>query len=340
MPVRQSRRGGDRDRSAAHDPLPAARLRQLGRSGEHPRALGRAPRLRPLRRSRLTGNASSSPPVVRGVERRPKRVSRRKVLRWSAGLLAGSIAVDAMGIEPNGLVFETITVPIRDLPVPFEGYRIAFVTDTHWPRNIDRTFIRAAIDMGLAFRPDLFLFGGDFIDTWRLNDVPKCAGVFEGPVAQDGVFGVLGNHDWALDGVRAHTEIERTSPIRILMNEHVLLRRGGETIALGGLEDLWRRYPDLEATLKGIPPEMPRLLLSHNPDTAEMYIGSSHLAESRRVDLQISGHTHGGEINLPFLGPPHIPSKYGNKFSQGLVQGALHRVYVSRGITSPRGIRF
>ena len=275
-----------------------------------------------------------------GVERAPRRTTRRKVLRWGAGLVAGSLAVDAWGIEPNGLVFETITIPIPDLPAPFEGYRIAFVTDTHYPRNIDRAFIRRAIEMGNAFRPDLFLFGGDFVDTHGLDAVPKIAGVFEGPAAPDGVVGVLGNHDWVMDGERVRSEIERTSPIRLLLNEHILLRRGGETIALAGLEDLWERHLDLERALVGIPPEMPRLVLGHNPDSAERYIGSAHLAESRRVDLQISGHTHGGEIVLPFFGAPLIPSAYGKKFAQGYVRGKLHPVYVSRGITSPRGVRF
>ena len=194
--------------------------------------------------------------------------------------------------------------------------------------------------MGRAFDPHLFALGGDFIDTKGLTKNPKLAGVFEPLAAPDGVFGVLGNHDWGIDGHEVAREIERTSPMRILMNEHVLLKRGGETIALAGLEDLWKRYPDTERALVGISPEMPRIMLSHNPDLAEYYCGSSKLAESRRIDLQLSGHTHGGEVRIPLFGPPHIPSKYGRKFEQGLVQGALQRVYVSRGICSPRGVRF
>lgn len=263
------------------------------------------------------------------------KTSRRKVLRWGAGVAAGALALDAWGIEPNGLVFERVTLPICDLPAPFEGYRIAFVTDVHYPRRISRGYIRRAIEVGNAFRPDLYLFGGDFVDTHDLAVVPDVAGVFEGPTAPDGVFGVLGNHDWLMDGHRVLAEIERTSPVRILMNEHVRLRRGGEEIALGGIEDLWTRAPDLGRALAGVPPEMPRLVLGHNPDTAERPFGAVP-----RVDLQISGHTHGGEIVLPLLGPPHIPSEFGQKFAQGYVRGALHPVYVSRGITSPRGVRF
>lgn len=288
----------------------------------------------------MVGTPIAGSRLILPVERASRRTTRRKVLRWGVGLAAGTLTVDAWGIEPNGLVFETRTLPIPDLPVPFEGYRIAFVTDTHYPRRINQAFIQRAIEMGNAFRPDLFLFGGDFVDTHGLDAVPKIAGVFEGPSAPDGVFGVLGNHDWILDGEEVRREIGRTSPVRLLFNEHVILRRGGETIAIAGVEDLWMRRPDLERALVGIPAEMPRLLLSHNPDTAERYIGSSHLAESRRVDLQISGHTHGGEIVLPLFGAPLIPSAYGQKFAQGYVQGALHPVYVSRGITSPRGVRF
>ena len=85
---------------------------------------------------------------------------------------------------------------------------------------------------------------------------------------------------------------------------------------------------------------MPRILLSHNPDPAEQGFGPDQGKTIPRVDLQISGHTHGGEIQIPFLGPPKIPSHFGRKFEQGLVEGKLHRVYVSRGICSPRGVRF
>ena len=268
------------------------------------------------------------------------KLSRRTVLKAGAALAVGGVGVDAFAIEPRRLRFERVTVPIADLPEPFHGYRIAFLTDVHYPRNIDRGFINEAIAMGNAFGPDLWTFGGDLIDTKGLSAVPTLAGVFEHAWAKDGTYGVLGNHDWHLDGPETIREVERTSPIRFLHNRHVLLNRGGESIALAGLEDLWEREPDLELALKGVTPEMPRLLLSHNPDTAELYVGSTGLAESRRVDLQLSGHTHGGEIVLPFFGAPKIPSRYGRKFDQGLVQGALHRVYVGRGIASPRKVRF
>ncbi len=265
------------------------------------------------------------------------KVSRRKLLRWTgygvAGVVGGS-ALDAFAVEPNALRFERVRVPVKGLPPAFEGYRIAFVTDVHYPRNISRDFVRRAVAMGNGFRPDLFLFGGDFIDGPSASGVPSLAGLFDAASAPDGVYGVLGNHDWWIDGPGCRAEVERTSPVRFLDNASVRLRKGGDEIALAGLEDLWCRQPDLDAALAGIPPDMPRLLLSHNPDTAESVRGSG------RVDLQLSGHTHGGEVVLPFYGPPFLPSRYGDKFARGLVGGALHRVYVSRGITSPRRVRF
>lgn len=268
-------------------------------------------------------------------------LSRRKLLKWTAKGAVGIVglsALDAFAIEPRFLDLERITVPIRDLPAPFEGYRIAFVTDIHYPRNTSRDYIRRAVELGNSIRPDLYLFGGDFVEGGRFaksgERVPNLSGLLEGANAPDGVFAVLGNHDWSVDGDATRAEVERVSRARFLDNASVRLRRGGEEIALAGLEDLWCRRPDLDVALAGIPEEMPRLLLSHNPDTAEATNGSG------RVDLQISGHTHGGEIVIPFYGPPYLPSRYGTKFAQGLVRGALHRVYVSRGIASPRRARF
>ena len=262
-------------------------------------------------------------------------ISRRKLLRWTARGAAGIVglgALDAFAIEPRFLDLARVTVPIRDLPASFEGYRIAFLTDVHYPRHIDRGFIRRAVELGNSTNPDLYLFGGDYVDGG--HTVPSLANLFDGAKAPDGLYGVLGNHDWWVDGDGVRAEIERTSRIEFLDNRHVRLRRGGDEIALAGLEDLWCRRPDLDQALAGVPPEMPRLLLSHNPDTAEATNGSG------RVDLQLSGHTHGGEIVLPLYGPPYLPSHYGRKFAQGLVEGKLHRVYVSRGIASPRRVRF
>ena len=263
------------------------------------------------------------------------KVSRRKLLGWGAGFSVTALGLDALAYEPRHLRFEPVTIPIRDLPLSFEGYRIAFITDIHVPKRISRAFVHEAIAMAHGFRPDVLLFGGDFVDApLKGGGAPSLAGYFESASAPDGVFGVLGNHDWWTDGHAVARDLEKNSPIQLLENHNVRLRRNGEEIALAGIEDLWCRDPDLTRALGGIPASMPRVVLSHNPDTAEECKGHG------RVDLQLSGHTHGGEVVIPFYGPPFLPSNYGRKYEQGLVEGKLHLVYVARGICRPRAIRF
>jgi predicted MPP superfamily phosphohydrolase len=161
------------------------------------------------------------------------------------------------------------------------------------------------------------------------------AGIFDGYNAPDGLFGVLGNHDHWYNADAVLEDVAKNTPLKIIEHTHVLLRRGESMIALGGVGDLWTDRVDLSSTFAGVSDSIPRILLSHNPDVAEIAANAGV-----RVDLQLSGHTHGGEIRLPVFGPPAVPSRYGRKYERGLVQGPGWPVYVNRGLCSPRFIRF
>ena len=116
-------------------------------------------------------------------------------------------------------------------------------------------------------------------------------------------------------------------------NRHRIIERGGDRLAIGGVEDRYLGHPDPVRAFAGLSPEVPRILLSHSPDVAEDQVWPT------RVDLQLSGHTHGGEIRLPGLPAFATASDYGQKFVSGLAQGRSHRVYTGRGVGSPRGVR-
>ena len=104
-------------------------------------------------------------------------------------------------------------------------------------------------------------------------------------------------------------------------------------MAIGGVGDLWCGVVDVPKTFSHTPPDVTRILVSHNPDLAE------DLKDPVRVDLQISGHMHGGQIYVPGYGGLLHPSKYGNKFCQGLVKGKAHPVYTTRGLHSTGRVR-
>ena len=263
-----------------------------------------------------------------------RRISRLALLKWGALTLGSAAAIDGYGVEPRILTLETREIPIAGLPSAFDGYRIALLTDLHYPRWITGDFLRQAISVADRFQPDLMAFGGDLFDIRGLPRVPSVKGLYDEAKAPDGVVGVLGNHDYGRPVKDVYREIARSTPIRMIENTSFIVERKGQALAIGGVGDLWHGVVNPRQAFAGVPPEVPRILLSHNPDVAE------ETSRSVRVDLQLSGHTHGGQVRLPFGPTLHVPSRYGNKFDQGLVQGWSHRVYVSRGICTVRWVRF
>ena len=115
----------------------------------------------------------------------------------------------------------------------------------------------------------------------------------------------------------------------MLTPERRLVPAADAGLAVAGVGDLWEDRQDYQRALGGLPGSMPRLLLSHNPDLAEQ---AEFIRSGLRVDLMLSGHTHGGQVRLPGLGAPISSSRFGQKYSQGLVEGPVCRVFVCRGI--------
>lgn len=212
---------------------------------------------------------------------------------------------------------------IDDLPASFDGYRIAFLTDTHVASFMRRGLYRAAVDETMRFAPDLILLGGDFV-TWERH-IPLMAEVLlTGLEARDGVYAVLGNHDyWANgDGVVAAMTARG---VRFVINRSVALRRGDDVIALAGIDELYRGEPDVDAAFRNVDPKVPCLGLSHHPDVID-------LLDGRRVDLLVCGHTHGGQIRMPFFGSIVVPSKHEGRYASGFHRAGRVLMYVSRGI--------
>jgi predicted MPP superfamily phosphohydrolase len=139
-----------------------------------------------------------------------------------------------------------------------------------------------------------------------------------------GVYAVPGNHDLQDQSGLYHEAIASTRLID-LTNRSKEIVLSGESLWLAGVDDLWRGRPNLPSALAGIPQHSAVILLCHNPDFMEE-------VPDARVGLALCGHTHGGQIYLPAFGSPWIPSKYGEKYRHGLVQGPRSQVFVSRGL--------
>jgi uncharacterized protein len=212
---------------------------------------------------------------------------------------------------------------VDDLPPSFDGYRIAFLTDTHVASFMRRGLYREVVAQAMRFDPDLVLLGGDFV-TWERH-IPLMAEVLlTGLEARDGVYAVLGNHDyWAnRDGVIAAMTARG---VRFIINRSVALRRGDEAISLVGIDEVYRGEPDVDTAFARADPHVPCLGLSHHPDVID-------LLDGRRVDLLVCGHTHGGQIRVPFFGSIVVPSKHEARYASGFHREERVLMYVSRGI--------
>ncbi|VAW37066.1 hypothetical protein MNBD_DELTA02-537 [hydrothermal vent metagenome] len=255
-----------------------------------------------------------------------------KILGYGAGgltlALGGSVALLANSryYAPRRIVVEDVTVPVKDLPAGFEGFKICQLTDIHHGYQVEMEFVDKALDIALRLNPDIYALTGDYASYKT-----KFADAVIGRLATlRGVYdtvAVLGNHDHWVGGYKYVPAVLRRSGIGLLNNTHIILERDGGKLCIAGVDDLRVGRPDLGQALYGVPQDMPRILLSHNPDLADEKLGDN------RVDLMLSGHTHGGQIRLPFsLYAPYTNSRYGQKYTGGFVKTGNTLVYVSRGI--------
>ena len=265
-----------------------------------------------------------------------KKPTRRQFLQWASASAISAPFLEGLVLEPNRIDSQRIAIPIDDLPPEFEGYRISLFSDIHYPIGSDAEFIHRAVRLANEFKPDLIAIPGDFFHRRQGGVVFRLDGLFDDLKAPDGILGTLGNHDHSYGCNEVSLVIEEDTPIKLIDNSNIILKRGTGSLAIAGVADLWSLQVNMDKAMEGIPSHVPRILLSHNPDVAEYYDGNHH-----RVDLQLSGHTHGGQCIIPgIIDPTTKVSRYGSKFNRGLIQGSRHRVFVTKGLARLHGVRF
>jgi predicted MPP superfamily phosphohydrolase len=265
------------------------------------------------------------------------RLSRRRFLTGGVRI-AGGIAVAGLGYgllaEPRWFRVTRLSFPVRGLPPALDGLRLVQLTDIHHGPWLSLRYVRCVVEAANALQPDLVLLTGDYIHQ-SADYIRPVAAELARLRARLATVAVLGNHDWGEDGPQMRQELMQAGiPMldnaqRVLTPDGRLVEDAAEGLALCGVGDLWRDRQDYAAALAGLPAAMPRLLLSHNPDVAEE---RDFVCSGLRVDLMVSGHTHGGQVYVPGLGTPIVPSRYGQKYAGGLVRGPVCPVFVCRGI--------
>lgn len=247
--------------------------------------------------------------------------------RWGGAALLGAGAAGLLGglyatlVEPGRPRLERVTLHLPGLPPALDGLRIGQISDTHLGVPWSERNLAWAVAQMRREQPDLLALTGDFVTLHTALE--RVGPLLAGLSAPLGVYAVPGNHDYweGLDDLRG--QLDRAG-IALLLNEHRRLSWSGAELWLVGLDDIWEGQGDLEAALRGVPAGAFTLLLAHAPDAADE-------AARRGVALQLSGHTHGGHLRLPLIGPFARPI-YGLNYVIGRYQVGPTALYVSRGL--------
>jgi uncharacterized protein len=239
----------------------------------------------------------------------------------------------AQNIEPKWTEIAYVPVKIPRLAPAFEGYQIAQISDVHADQWMNRDRLKHIVTLINHLQPDAIAITGDFVT--RDADVyePNLVAAFKELAPKDLTVAVLGNHDhWTSQEVIRR--MLKRSNIVDLSNSVATLQRGDSVLHLAGVDDVWTKHDRLDLVLEQLPAVGAAVLLVHEPDFADTSVATG------RFDLQMSGHSHGGQVTLPFLGAPKLPP-YGKKYSSGRYQVGNMVQYTNRGIgmVTPR-VRF
>jgi len=271
-------------------------------------------------------------PVITEERRTTRRtISRRRFLGLTAALGAAVLAGDSLLLEPNRpqLVRQELALP--RWPAALDGYKIAVLSDFHYDPVFSVHPLRAAIPVVNGLRPDLIALTGDFVTHASFGGnrrkaayaAEPCASFLRQMKAPHGLWAVMGNHD-AITDPKLVTSILQSTGIRVLDNQSTPVEHAGARFWLSGVDDVLKGNSDLNAALANVPKGEPTILLAHEPDYADF-------VARYPVDLQLSGHSHGGQVRLPFL-PPFYEPPLAQKYIAGLFRVGPLTLYTNRGI--------
>jgi hypothetical protein len=233
-------------------------------------------------------------------------------------------SISAIEDESQDLIVKRVVLPIKGLMPSLEGFTITQLSDFHLYPFTEKSLVEEAVAISNSLNADLTVLTGDYV--WHeLGAIHELAPILARLNAKQGVYAAMGNHDlWTdVDVVKAAFDEVR---LPYLINQGVTITQGKASFILVGLDDGWSGEPDLQAALADSPADVPVVLLLHEPDLAD------HYSLMPRVILQLSGHTHGGQIRFPRLGGAVILPYLGRKYDYQLYRVNEMWLYTNPGI--------
>lgn len=251
-------------------------------------------------------------------------------MRLGATAGVAALAASTTLLEPNLPRVVLKEIALRRWPSQLDGFTIALLSDFHYDPYFSVHPLRRAIGLVNALQPHLIALTGDFVSAPMFGEPARaaaaaepCAELLRKMHAPHGLWAVLGNHDCYTDSKRVSSAL-RAAGIAVLTNQSVPIERDGARFWLGGVEDVLEESADVGATLRDVPSGEAVVLMAHEPDYAD------HVS-AHPVDLQLSGHSHGGQIRVPYMRPFFLP-ELAKKYIWGLYKIHALTLYTNPGL--------
>jgi predicted MPP superfamily phosphohydrolase len=258
------------------------------------------------------------------------QLTRRRFLIGS-GITAAGLALYAGEVARHEIDVIQRPIAIRNLPTPFHGYRIAQISDIHIDEYTEPYFLDRVVKRVNALSPDLVLITGDFVTLGAFTFVAanhaihRCAEILATLTCPQR-YAILGNHDTGVGAPLVIDALQRNQ-IPVLVNQHVPIERNGSRLWITGVDDPGTSHPDLNLAIPANP-DGPVILMAHEPDYVVEVLKHP---SAPLIDLVLAGHSHGGQIRLPFLGALVLPPM-GKLYPEGHYYLNQLQLYVNRGL--------
>lgn len=245
--------------------------------------------------------------------------------------LSGGGYFYAKELEPRMIKFQHELIQSKKIPPSFDNFKIAQFSDTHIGFHYTVDQLSELIEKINANHPDVIVFTGDLVDN--PNEFDAYTSIQEKLKRLDapyGKFWIYGNHDHGGYGTEIIKKVMKESDFHLLQNSHTVIEKEADRFILAGIDDVMLGKPDLTVALNQVNHELFTILLAHEPDYAD-------IASKYPIDVQLSGHSHGGQVRLPWIGDLYTPD-YAEKYVKGkyMLNKDTFTLYVNSGIGTTR----
>lgn len=270
----------------------------------------------------------------------PTKLSRRKFLKLAGTISIEALVVGALGygytteVEMNWIEIKNLTMKLPHLDPAFGGIRLVQISDFHLGQWIDKERLERVLQLTLEQSPDYIIMTGDYVEyrpygrpnIWTTYeesfDIIRSSFLSLSSVCP--TLAILGNHDHRVNVDWVEGALKEAN-VTVMRNSVHTIQRGSSQLHIAAVDDIIYGMDRLDTVMESLPADGAAILLAHEPDFADTS------AATGRFDLQLSGHTHGGQINLPLIGPPILP-ELGKKYTSGMYHVNDMVVYTNRGV--------